>query len=311
MYTRFSMLYRILNENKKNIGLATSALTSLYFTNHFLKNRNRFNSAYDILQKKLELGSFDSVKANFFNNSQKTCYQGSLFKSSVMHKSNEPLTMMSTHFSGTPRLLNSDGSYSELGAFSSETWPKFLDLLSDDTTLNVTLVHRKALSDTPFKRFLHARLTNNGFLFTHAILYVHDAQGNHAFYGYAIDNIRKPTLLMMLNDSLLTDVVREFTVYKDLTITGSKKQVQNLFEIVETAARESFTGVTFNCYTPVMIGLSKADALGFKTPDKFKERLLITVPMEQNGGAGMIYNKLLGVDSEEVVERVLRAKFQG
>ena len=196
-----------------------------------------------------------------------------------------------------PEVRNADGSYTELGALSAEPWPEFINKFSDNAELNITLIHRKAFGDTKTMRGLHVLLEKQEFLFTHAILYVHDMHGNHAFYGFLPQSI--------VNDLLNRNVSHNYTAYKDLTITGTKQQTYALFEEIEKATKQPFTGIKFNCYTPIMTGLSKAREIGFKTPKDFDERLLVGVAQEQNGGAGMFYNKILGPVCDEAVKRTL------
>lgn len=286
----------MLSQNKKSFLLAGSALTSLYCSRNFFKNLHQRQAAYGVLQKKRESDPADLTKT-VFGDTKGVHYSGSLFKDASFHKSVEPLALMNTDFNGTPRLRNADGSYTELGALSAEPWPEFINKFSDNAELNITLIHRKAFGDTKTMRGLHALLEKQEFLFTHAILYVHDMHGNHAFYGFLPQSI--------VNDLLNRNVSHNYTAYKDLTITGTKQQTYALFEEIEKATKQPFTGIKFNCYTPIMTGLSKAREIGFKTPKDFDERLLVGVAQEQNGGAGMFYNKILGPVCEKAVRRTL------
>jgi hypothetical protein len=253
---------------------------------------DRYQVAYQIIEARIKKRSSHEMMSSVFNATPSTRIVGNNDTLKNKRTSIEPISQINAFNTGAPVIWNKDGSQSELNALSLEDWPDFLETLSG--RVFVTFGFRKALAAT------------NPVQFTHAVVYVHDAQGNHAFFGYYKEGSEAAAVGIkanpIINDGNHKTILPVYTLHDELTIAGDKTQAKQLFEIMDSHARVRFTGWTMNCYTPLVSALIQAESLGFVVPEVYRESLLITVPSERNYGAGITPNKKLAPIAVEFVE---------
>jgi hypothetical protein len=253
---------------------------------------DRYHTAYQVIETRIKKRSSHSVMDTVFNATQSTRMVGSNDTLKNKRTSIEPISQINALNTGAPVIWNKDGSQSELNALSIEEWPDFLETLSDKVF--VTFGFRKAMAAT------------NPVRFTHAVVYVHDTEGNHAFFGYYKQGSETAALGIksnpIINDGNHKTILPIYTLHNELTIEGNKTQLKQLFEAMDRYARARFTGWTMNCYTPIVSALVHAESLGFVVPEVYRESLLITVPSERNYGAGITPNEKLALIAAELVD---------
>jgi hypothetical protein len=257
----------------------------------------RYQAAYHSLEDRIQHRSSHAIIGSVFDGQHPTKMKGMHHAIKTSHTSIEPITQINASCVGAPVIWNKDGSQSELNSLSLEHWPDFLTSLSGKVF--VTFGFRKGWAAT------------NPVTFTHAVVYVHDTHGNHAFFGFYKRDKQDVFGLKdsaMMNDSLHRRVLPIYTLHDELTIEGSQAEAIKLFEKMELQAKQRFTGWTMNCYTPIVAAMIQAEPLGFKVPEAYRESLLVTVPMERNFGAGITANATLRRVSEELVSEILIVK---
>lgn len=277
--------------------LMTAGVTcSGFFVYKAFKKDETLEAAYQKLKKsisqrpseeKYDLRSLFNIncKTTFFDNEKKL----------IPKKSIEPTVLLNTDLLGQPTLFNQDGSYHHLPALITDTWKDFLDEASDE--ISITFGHRKAFD------------ANNPIQFTHAIIYVVDSEGRHALFGYSKYNSSYDKKLLV-NDANNTTVSRNYTLYQDLTIKGNKAHVEKLFSQIEGFSQQWYSGIYFNCYSPIISGLLSAKEIGMKVPKYFNDSLLIAIPREQNSGYGIRTNRYLRPLSESAIWRNLHKYYE-
>jgi hypothetical protein len=291
MYSRFGQFCRRLVQGV----MATSPLTVPAYL-YFLQNKqhsDRYQLAYSAMESRIKKRSSHALMGSVFDGNHPTKIGGGDVVGNT-RTSIEPITHINATYTGAPVIWNKDGLRSELNGLSAEPWPDFLETLSGK--IFVTFGFRKAMAAT------------NPVTFTHAVIYVQDTQGNHAFFGFYKHNENDVVGLKdhaMINDAQHHTVLPLYTLHDGLTIEGNKAQTKKLFQTIEHHAKQRFTGWTMNCYTPIVAGLVQAHQLGFKVPDAYRESLLVVVPMERNYGAGITANPMLRPLSNQLVDNIL------
>lgn len=197
---------------------------------------------------------------------------------------------LDTELRGAPRMYYQDGTYTELNSFSTETWRDFLSGCPDDANVTVTLVDRRAFSDTPSTRMMHSLIGSDGM--RHPLVYVQTDKGEHALFGYLQPDPKKGRPQFFINDVVNMDTVsHSYTVHDDRRIILNKEDALKLFEAMETsAAGNSYTGWSFNCGTPLadaLLSESKAE----ENPEEAKEIMRAVMPLfKLNYGLGTLFS---------------------
>lgn len=257
------------------------------------READKSDDAYEILGTAIKRRSSHYQMNTVFDESRQTRFFGGT-PDFTPEKSIEPITHICSTNLGTPVLWARDGSWRELNALSLEQWPEFFESLSDDVF--VTFGYRKGMNE------------NFPIFFTHAIVYVHDAEGRHAIFGYA-HHLDSSKGNVIFNDSNFKEILPKYTLHDELTIAGDRERVVQLFKRMEFHAQQPFDGISSNCFSPVVSALLEAQSLGFKVPDVFEKSLLIVIPKEQNHfGSGITLNRHLGPLAARAVEETLQVE---
>ncbi len=281
MYPWFQQIAQRVVKHLVSSSIVTVPAYLLYL--YKKQESDQHAQAYQLLAARIKTRSSSAVVGSVFQVEQPVKMIGYRDPDKNQRKSAESITQISTRHPGAPVIWNKDGSQSELPGLSYEQWPSFIDTLSGD--IFVTFGFRKAFTAT------------NPVTATHAVVYVHDKHGNHAFFGYYKHNEEDVVGLRdhpLINDAHHKAVLPIYTLYSGLTIQGDQSQTKALLVLIEDYAKPRFTGWTMNCYTPLVAGLVNAESLGFRVPELYRESLLIVVPKERNYGAGMTPNRYFG-----------------